>query len=150
MFTTMGLVVALAAAAAAPLPAHLEEEARRIEKEVVAPCCWSQQVAVHQSPAADEMRKDIRIRLERGETHQGILEDYVVQFGSRILVEPPASGYRLLLYVFPPVAFIASAAGVLVFLKRASSTRAASTAGDVAAPAGTYSEQLNEELRDLD
>lgn len=149
MFALLPFVVALTVTA--PLPAHLETEARQIEKEVVAPCCWSQQVAIHQSPAADEVRKDIRIRLARGETHQAILDDYVVQFGTRILVEPPATGYKRLLYVFPPVALVLSAAGVVAFLRRAAARRSADTlpAGDGTAPAG-YDERLSEELREMD
>jgi cytochrome c-type biogenesis protein CcmH len=113
-------------------------------------------VSVHQSPAADEMRQDIRRRLARGETQQQILDDYVVQFGERILVEPPARGYKLLLYVFPPVALVASAAGIFAIVKRATRKRTA----DADAPAGgdpatasrtdEYAERLDDELRDMD
>ena len=102
------------AGATAPLPAQLEQEARHLEAALVAPCCWSQQVSVHQSPAATEVKEDIRRRLARGETRQQILDDYVVQFGERILIEPPARGYKLLLYVFPPVA-LPSAVGDVYF-----------------------------------
>ncbi|MGE3843386.1 MAG: cytochrome c-type biogenesis protein CcmH [Vicinamibacterales bacterium] len=149
MFALLPFVLALTTTA--PLPAHLESEARQIEREVVAPCCWSQQVSIHQSPAADEVRKDIRVRLARGETHQAIIDDYVVQFGTRILVEPPASGYKRLLYVFPPVALVLSAAGVVAFLKRASAKHGenAPPAADGTSTSG-YDQQLNDELRELD
>ncbi len=156
MLATFGLVVALSVS---PLPAHLEQEARRIEADVIGPCCWRQQVSIHQSPAADEIRKDIRIRLGRGETRQDILEDYAVQFGPRILAEPPASGYRRLLYVLPPVALVLSAAGIAVFLKRASARPSPATPGAASplsaqVPASdvpaSYGTKLEDELREMD
>jgi cytochrome c-type biogenesis protein CcmH len=147
---SIALLVALATAA--PLPPELEREARVLEAKFVAPCCWSQQVSVHQSPAADEIRKDVRVRLARGETSQQIVDDYVVQFGERILVEPPARGYKLMLYVFPPVVLFASAFGIVALVRRATSRRQAGAASQPATtgPADRYSARLDDELRDLD
>jgi cytochrome c-type biogenesis protein CcmH len=147
-------VLALASATVvAPLPPELEKEARTLETKLVAPCCWSQQVSVHQSPAADEVRQDVRRRLGRGENPQQILDDYVVQFGERILVEPPARGYKLMLYVLPPIALVLSGAAVTMWVRRAARQGAAVPAAEPAArtPTGdAYAARLEEELRDLD
>ncbi len=83
------LVAPLAAAQPAADPAQ-EREARQIESMVIAPCCFSQQVSVHQSPAADQMKKEIRLMLAAGQTRQQILEAFVAQHGEQILAEPPA------------------------------------------------------------
>jgi cytochrome c-type biogenesis protein CcmH len=158
-FGSMALPAALWLAAAvtavaAPAAADIERQARELETRLVAPCCWSQQVSVHQSPAADSVRKDLRTRLGRGETSQAILDDYVVQFGERILVEPPARGYKLLLYVFPPVALVLSGAGLTVLVRRFARNRTSATDGPTAASARAstdpYRDRLDEELRDLD
>jgi cytochrome c-type biogenesis protein CcmH len=137
--------------ALAPPSTH-ESEARKLETELIAPCCWSQQVSVHASPAADRVRADIRARLEAGQTHQQILDAYVSEYGQAILAEPPARGSNLALYVAPPIALAASAA-LLVALVR----RFARKAGDEPSPATLegpadprLADELDEELERLD
>ncbi|HOQ61670.1 MAG TPA: cytochrome c-type biogenesis protein CcmH, partial [Vicinamibacterales bacterium] len=83
------------AAAAAAVPVD-EREAKRIEALLIAPCCWSQQVSVHQGPVVDEIRQDIRRLLGEGKTRQQILDVYVARYGDRILAEPPARGFSRL------------------------------------------------------
>ncbi len=153
MLLSLTFVIALGSAVvAAPLPPELEREARTLETKLVAPCCWSQQVSVHQSPAAEEIRQDVRRRLSRGETSPQILDDYVVQFGERILVEPPARGYKLMLYVFPPIALFVSAAAVTMWVRRSARQGAGAAPPDAerSANGDAYEARLEEELRDLD
>lgn len=148
----MLLSLLLAATVSTPaLSPELERQARELEATFVAPCCWSQQVSVHQSPAADEVRRDIRRRLARGETREQIIDDYVVQFGERILVMPPARGYKLALYLLPPFLLVASGAGIVVLIRRMTAHRAAASQA-TAQPAleAGYDSRLDEELRDLD
>lgn len=130
--------------------ADVEREARAIEAMIIAPCCFSQQVSVHQSPAADEVRKDVRARLAAGETRQQILDAYVAQYGKRILAEPPAKGFDLALYVLPPLLLILSAALVVMVLRRFSRRPALVADSPLPAPSGTYDARLDDELRDLD
>ncbi len=146
------LVAPLAAAQPAADPA-LEREARQIESMVIAPCCFSQQVSVHQSPAADEMKKEIRLMLAAGQTRQQILEAFVAQHGEQILAEPPARGFTRTLYVLPVALFVLSAAVLAVLIKRMAGRPAlagAQPGGATAAAGDSYDERLNEELRDLD
>jgi cytochrome c-type biogenesis protein CcmH len=155
----LALLVALTTTVAASDQAAVEAEARKIEAELIAPCCWSQQVSVHQSPAADEIKKDVRLRLARGQTHQQILDDYVVQFGTRILAEPPAKGFTRMLYVLPPILLLAGAGLVVILVKRFSARGAATTAEPAAAAGAppparsadrTYDDRLEDELADLE
>jgi len=95
-----------------------EREAREIEDLLMAPCCFRQQVSVHQSPTANEVRRDIRTRLAKGETRQVILDAYVAEHGSGILVVPPAQGSNLVLYVLPPLALVGSVLGVVGVIRR--------------------------------
>jgi cytochrome c-type biogenesis protein CcmH/NrfF len=142
------------AAPASGLSADLEREARAVEALVIAPCCWSQQVSLHDSPAATEMKADIRRRLGAGQNRQAILAAYVAEHGERILAEPPARGFNRLLYVLPPLLGLAGL-GVLILVVRRFmlSGRVGGTtpAAAGAAPAsGAYDARLDEELRDLD
>lgn len=145
------VLISVAAVDGAPLASDVERNARELETRLVAPCCWSQQVSVHQSPAADSIRKDLRARLTRGESRQQILDDYVVQFGERILIEPPARGYKLLLYAFPPIALVLTGAAVAALVRRFTRRRSAGVVDTpTAAGADTYQSRLEDELRDLD
>lgn len=150
MLSIVALLLALSAQPA-PQAASMEATARRLEAKLIAPCCWSQQVSVHQSPAATEIKKDLRVRLARGETEDQILQDYVVQFGEQILAEPPARGFTRFLYVLPPVFLIGGGALVVVLVRRFS-RRSAAAPVDAPRPteADAYQARLDDELRDLD
>jgi cytochrome c-type biogenesis protein CcmH len=156
--TMMTAVVVLLAAGhasgQAPAGAELEREARAIEAMLIAPCCFSQQVSVHQSPAAEELRQDIRRRLAAGETRQQILDAYEKRYGTRVLAEPPARGFSVALYVIPPLLFLASIGLVVMLVRRFTSPgEVASGAAGESRALGTatrYEPRLDEELRDLD
>ncbi len=146
-------VTVLVVLLSAPVMAQpLEAEARAIEAMLVAPCCWTQQVSLHQSPAATEIKQEIRASLTAGRTRQQILDAYVAEYGPAILIEPPARGFGASLYVLPVVALIASGlvVGFVVrrFAKRGASSR--SGAEPPAAPDAAMAERLDDELRDLD
>jgi cytochrome c-type biogenesis protein CcmH len=133
-----------------PTGADLERQAREIDAMLVAPCCFRQEVSVHQSAAAQEVKQDVRRRLAAGETQQQILDAYVAQYGKHILAEPRAEGFDALLYVLPVVTFIASIALLTVVIRRV--TRhgpLAAVAADSGAP-NDVDERLDDELRDLD
>ena len=52
----LAFVVAVQLPAPPPqLAPELEREAKRLETKLIAYCCWSQQVSVHDSPAATQM-----------------------------------------------------------------------------------------------
>jgi cytochrome c-type biogenesis protein CcmH len=132
--------------------AALEREARQIETMLIAPCCWLQQVSQHQSQASDEVKQEIRVLLASGKTRQEVLDMFVAQYGPRILAEPPAKGFGRLLYVALPLAFVLSAAAVVVFVRRANAGRSLSAAAseDIPTEDDRYAARLDDELRDMD
>jgi cytochrome c-type biogenesis protein CcmH len=147
------LVLAFWLALAAPDPASLEREAKAIEGLLIAPCCWSQQVSLHQSPAADEIKQTIRRLLGEGKTRQQILDVYVSEYGDRILSEPPARGFSVLIYVLPWI-FLAGSVGLVVLVIRRLRAPAAGTAAGggsaTGPPTEDETERIDEELRNLD
>lgn len=134
--------------AAAQTTVDLERQANEIEAMLIAPCCFSQQVSVHKSPAADEAKADIRRRLAAGESKQQILDAYVAQHGKHVLAEPPAEGFDITLYVTPFVLLIGSLGLLTLFARHITRHTAAVPAGP-SAPAG-LDQRLDDELRDLD
>jgi cytochrome c-type biogenesis protein CcmH len=145
---TLGLWLAVAAAD----PQALEREAKQLEAKLMAPCCWAQQVSLHQSPAADEIKQTIRKLLAEGKTSEQILDIYVAQYGDRILAEPPARGFSRLIYVAPWVFLVASVGLVIVVIRRlrAVSPAPARTERAAASPSEDEADRIDEELRNLD
>jgi cytochrome c-type biogenesis protein CcmH len=143
------LLLSPAAAAAQPSGAPpYEADARRLEQQIVAPCCWRQAVAVHDSEIARQIRQDLRVRLARGETAEHVRDAYVQQYGAAILLEPPARGSALTLYVLPPVILLASGGLLVVLVRRFTRRR---TAVDEATPAARMPGAApNELVRRLD
>ena len=144
--------LALWLALAAPDPQAVEQQAKQIEAMLIAPCCWSQQVSVHQSPASDEIKTNIRKLLADGKTQQQILDAYVAEYGDRILAEPPARGFSAALYVLPWI-FLAGSIGLVVFVIRRLRTPAqpAATPDVRVAPVDeAVDERIDDELRKLD
>jgi cytochrome c-type biogenesis protein CcmH/NrfF len=95
-----------------------EATAKRIEDELIAPCCFAQTVAHHYSDVAERIKQHIRHLLAQGATEQQILDAYVRVYGERILAEPLARGFNWLAYVLPPLAVVAGAGSVLLWLTR--------------------------------
>lgn len=145
------LLVVPHAAGGAP---DTEHEARAIESMLVAPCCFSQQVSVHQSPAAEEVRRDIRGRLAAGQTRDQIVDAYVARHGKRILAEPRAEGFDLTLHVMPFVLLLGSVGVGIALVRRfglAKGSAPTPVPHDVQVAGRTALEhQLDDELRDLD
>lgn len=129
----------------------LEEEARKIEGMVISPCCWNQPVSVHYSPAADEMRAEIRKMLAEGKSREEILQSYVAEYGERILSKPRAKGFNLMAYLLPLGFLIAGGAVAWVVINKLRPTAAVATAGSVGEAKlskadSKYSKQLEKEL----
>jgi cytochrome c-type biogenesis protein CcmH len=136
-------------------PQAREQEAKQIETMLIAPCCWNQQVSLHQSPVVDEIKANIRRLLAQNKTRQQILDAYVSEYGDRILAEPPARGFSAALYVLPWV-FLAGSIGLVVTVVRRLRAPAARAMAPAAAPRAlppeneAEADRLDEELRNLD
>lgn len=95
----------------------IEEKARKIDGELMAPCCWSQPVSQHYSQAADEIRSGVRQMLAAGKSEQEILDYYVSIHGERILASPRARGFNLLAWVMPVVLSLAGVSLLILILR---------------------------------
>jgi len=70
--------------------------ARQIEARFVSPCCWRENLAVHGSQVADELRGLIEGMVRSGQTEPQIVDYMVARFGERILREPRGARFRFL------------------------------------------------------
>ena len=85
------LIMAVAGVFAFPITAETSPEQKgrvqRIEDAVLAPCCYTEPVSRHQSEVAVKMRIEIAKWVEAGKTDQEILDNYVQQYGTKVLFD---------------------------------------------------------------
>jgi cytochrome c-type biogenesis protein CcmH len=151
-FLTLAFVALTMVAPPAADAATLEREARQLETMLIAPCCWMQPVSQHQSEASDQVKRQIRVLLATGKTRQEVLDAFVAQYGPRILAEPPTRGFGWVLYVTLPLAFVLSAAVLVVSVRRASRRHSPPgvPVGANSVEDDAYAARLDDELRDMD
>ena len=72
--------------------AETEEQQRarveRLEHAVLAPCCYTESVAIHQSEIAVKIRLEIAKWVAMGRSDREIIDSYVGLYGSKVLVDP--------------------------------------------------------------
>lgn len=78
-----------------------QQQARvdRLEHAVLAPCCYTEPVAIHQSEIAVKMRVEIAKWVAVGKTDQEILNTYVGLYGAKVLVDPRTAPRRWMQWV---------------------------------------------------
>ena len=91
-----------------------DDEVNAIAKQMYCPVCENTPLDVCPTQACAEWRELIRDKLAEGWNEQQIKNYFVAQFGDRVLAEPPPRGLNWLVYVIPPLAFLA---GVFVLYR---------------------------------
>jgi cytochrome c-type biogenesis protein CcmH len=86
-----------------------DDEVNAIASELYCPVCENVPLDVCPTQACEQWRATIREKLVAGWDEQQIKEYFVEQYGARVLATPPAEGLNWLVYILPPVAFIAGA-----------------------------------------
>jgi cytochrome c-type biogenesis protein CcmH len=127
------------------------DPAHEIERRVLAPCCYRQTLAEHESDLARALRLEVRQRVSRGESSTVIEDDLARRYGEEIRAMPRGWDPRALLAA---IIAIALAIGGLVLrwvvgarpdVRAAAQEPAASPGADLA-----YEAQLDDELVDID
>jgi cytochrome c-type biogenesis protein CcmH len=130
------LLVALAAFAAPPAggaqPVQPKTTLPDVEDEVMCPICGTA-LNLSSSPQADRERVFIRRQIAAGKTKDQIEDELVAQYGTRVLAEPPKSGFDLTAWLVPGVAILLAAVAIALGLWR---WRRAGRDGGAPPPAG--------------
>ena len=85
---------------------------QKVEKRLLAPCCYTQSIAEHGSAIAVQMRGEVSEMVTEGESESEIIEHYRSIYGDRILIVPDGMTGRILFSL--PVA-IAALACIILF-----------------------------------
>ncbi len=94
------LLGVLAACLAHASPAFALTSFTDVEDEVMCDTC-NVPLNVAESARADQLRKQIRAKIARGESKQQIKDELRVTYGDKILALPPKSGFSLAAYLVP-------------------------------------------------
>lgn len=134
--------------------ASVSAAADRVARQVMAPCCFVNTVAEHDSPVSRRVRVEIVELLEGGASEQAVLDELVRRYGERILAAPRTNGFGLLAYLVPPLALLVASAVIARFV-RATRRRKAAADGVAIETRGVEIDpelraRLEAELADLD
>jgi cytochrome c-type biogenesis protein CcmH len=94
------------------------ERARDLSSELRCPDCEALSVADSSTDTARAIRRDVRARVDRGESDKTIRQVYVDKFGESILLAPEGSGLGVLVWGLPVVALLLGAGGLALALRR--------------------------------
>jgi cytochrome c-type biogenesis protein CcmH len=86
-----------------------DDQVNAIAKQLYCPVCENVPLDVCGTQACAQWRELIREKLAEGWTEDEIKVYFSNQYGDRVLAEPPARGLNWLVYIIPPLVFLAGA-----------------------------------------
>ena len=132
-----------------PFPPVTDDQVNAVAKEMYCPVCENIPLDVCPTQACAQWRELIRLKLSEGWTEAQIKEYFALQYGDRVLEEPPRRGLHWLVYILPPV-FVLIGILILWQVFRSSRRKVTAPAGaDQAAGADADAEVLRRIERDL-
>jgi len=136
--------------ARAQQPTPSDDDVNAIARQLFCPVCENTPLDVCPTQACAQWRDEIRLRLAQGWTEQQIKDYFAKTYGIRVLAEPPRQGLNWLVYIIPPVAFIA---GIYILFRALRSWRELSRSEKAQATAppqagdDPYLDRIEEELK---
>ncbi len=89
---------ALASSRAPAPPPTLEERTLQVEQRLLCPQCTNKRLDVCELAICQDMRREIRTRLEQGASEAEVIAFFSGRFGERVLASVPRSGFNLWLW----------------------------------------------------
>ncbi|MCJ7624622.1 MAG: cytochrome c-type biogenesis protein CcmH [Anaerolineaceae bacterium] len=103
-FVTLLVAGSVSAQEVEPFPS--DDDVNNIAKDMFCPVCENIPLDVCDTKACEQWRELIREKLSEGWTEKEIKDYFVLQYGDRVLAEPPARGLNWLVYSLPPLSFL--------------------------------------------
>lgn len=136
-----GLVLSLLLLSCAPPD---DDGARALEGRLIAPCCWTQTLDVHESEPASALRSEIAARLRQGQSSASIEADLAARYGARIHAVTPHADARPVIPAVTGAGMLASALALAAWGRR----RKALAIAPERPAADDYDARLDAELED--
>jgi cytochrome c-type biogenesis protein CcmH len=110
------------AAEAPPSAADPQLEARMLDITAELRClvCQNQTIADSHSGLAEDLRRQVREMLARGDSNQQVIEFMTARYGDFVLYRPPVKPTTWLLWFGPGLLLVGAVAGLILVLRRRS------------------------------
>ena len=95
-------------------PSNEPDRAYELQQRLRCPVCTSVSIAESMSETARAMREEVDRQVAAGRSDEQIIDYFQARYGDWVLIDPPAQGTTLLLWLVPLAAGIAAAALVLL------------------------------------
>lgn len=99
-------------------PATPATRAAQIATEVRCPTCAGLSASESETPASVAVRKEIRRRVDAGESDDEVRRFLVGRYGEEILLRPGATGVAGLVWALPVAALVCALAGLAIAFRR--------------------------------
>jgi cytochrome c-type biogenesis protein CcmH len=99
-------------------PPTAQQRAQSIESSLRCPSCEDLSVAESSASTAVTVRATVTQMIAEGKTNQQIVDFLVARYGAAIVLDPPASGWSLLVWLVPLVGGVAALAVLVTVLVR--------------------------------
>lgn len=86
-----------------------DDQINEVARQLYCPVCENIPLDVCPTQACAQWRALIKEKLEAGWSMDQIKDYFAVQYGDRVLGEPPRKGFNWLVYILPPVMILAGA-----------------------------------------
>jgi cytochrome c-type biogenesis protein CcmH len=107
VFAALLIVLMTPDSAGAGEPTPSEDDVNAVAKGLYCPVCENIPLDVCGTQACEQWRGIIRDKLREGWSEKQIHQYFVDQYGDRVLAEPPRAGVYWLVYLVPPLVFLA-------------------------------------------
>jgi cytochrome c-type biogenesis protein CcmH len=97
---------------------QLEQRARALSEGLRCPVCQNENIDESSAPVARDLRLLVRERLVEGDSDQEVVDYVVARFGEFVLLNPPATGSTLILWVAGPIMLLLAGGTAVVFVGR--------------------------------
>jgi cytochrome c-type biogenesis protein CcmH len=101
---------------------ELDRQVKQVASELRCVVCKGQSLQDSPAEFAQDMRAIIRTQLEQGKTPEEVKAYFMERYGEWVMLEPPARGFNLVVYIAPVLVLLGGAA--FVYFKAKSLTRA--------------------------
>jgi cytochrome c-type biogenesis protein CcmH len=116
-FLLLAVLVALLTAPTVTRAAEPPPTLEDLESEIMCPIC-NTTLELSNSPAANQIRREIERGIAAGQTESRIKADLVAQFGPAVLAAPPTEGFNLLAWLLPLAGGLVAVVGLGLAARR--------------------------------
>lgn len=118
LLVTGALLLSLAVRADLVREAPLERQTLEIAEKLRCAVCQNQSVAESQAELAQDMRAIIREQLQAGADEDQVVDYFVARYGDYVLMQPPARGAGLVLWLIPPALLLVGGGATWLWWRR--------------------------------